>query len=251
MRLIEKKCPNCGADLEFDENAKSCKCSYCKRSFEIERDVNDLEKINLVFDKVQKPVKAIFLIPFIFVAVIIILITLSIIFGATRQSKTFEHDDIEIPDIDDILVEKETLIKDASEISDETMDEIERKASSVLHQSVTGRHDSDYAYSTTGDPRLQKTYVASKEDSNRVVVVYSVIYQNFFHQEDQKTVYVPAVINNVKTEGFITTKAKNPAPEFYLNDEHSTYVYAYGSVEEVYSGVIQPLVDEGYTVTEK
>ena len=29
MRLIEKKCPNCGADLEFKDNDKSCKCSHC------------------------------------------------------------------------------------------------------------------------------------------------------------------------------------------------------------------------------
>lgn len=40
MRLIEKKCPNCGAGLEFKEEDKSCKCSYCHRSFEIERDNN-------------------------------------------------------------------------------------------------------------------------------------------------------------------------------------------------------------------
>ena len=38
MRLVEKKCPNCGANLSFGENEKSCKCEYCKREFEIERD---------------------------------------------------------------------------------------------------------------------------------------------------------------------------------------------------------------------
>ena len=41
MRLIEKKCPNCGANIEFEDDAKSCKCEYCKRSFEIERDNAD------------------------------------------------------------------------------------------------------------------------------------------------------------------------------------------------------------------
>ena len=66
MRLIEKKCPNCGANLEFDENDKSCKCQYCKRSFEIERDTDNLDKFNLIYDKMQKPVKAFFMIPFIY-----------------------------------------------------------------------------------------------------------------------------------------------------------------------------------------
>ena len=38
MKLIEKKCPNCGASLEFNDSDKSCKCQYCHRAFEIERD---------------------------------------------------------------------------------------------------------------------------------------------------------------------------------------------------------------------
>ena len=46
MKLIEKKCPNCGGSLEFSETDKSCKCEYCHRAFEIERaeklDVNDI-----------------------------------------------------------------------------------------------------------------------------------------------------------------------------------------------------------------
>ena len=41
MKLIEKECPNCGAGLEFDENAKSCKCDYCKRSYGIEKEKSD------------------------------------------------------------------------------------------------------------------------------------------------------------------------------------------------------------------
>jgi len=38
MKLIEKRCPNCGASIEFNDDARSCKCDYCNRSFEIERE---------------------------------------------------------------------------------------------------------------------------------------------------------------------------------------------------------------------
>ena len=38
MRLIEKECPNCGAGLHFNKDDTTCKCEYCKREFEIERD---------------------------------------------------------------------------------------------------------------------------------------------------------------------------------------------------------------------
>ena len=38
MRLIEKKCPNCGSSLSFGPNDKETKCAYCNASFEIERE---------------------------------------------------------------------------------------------------------------------------------------------------------------------------------------------------------------------
>ena len=41
MKLIEKKCPNCGASLEFNKDSTSCRCEYCKREFEIERENTD------------------------------------------------------------------------------------------------------------------------------------------------------------------------------------------------------------------
>ena len=51
MKLIEKKCPNCGANLEFKETDKSCSCSYCHRSFEIERESNlDTDDISKQFN---------------------------------------------------------------------------------------------------------------------------------------------------------------------------------------------------------
>ena len=51
MRIIEKKCPNCGAALEFNETDKSCKCNYCKRSFEIERDSDAPMEFEIVDNK--------------------------------------------------------------------------------------------------------------------------------------------------------------------------------------------------------
>ena len=92
MKLIEKKCPNCGASLEFDETAKSCKCEYCHRAFEIERDnsldVNDLaEQFNL--NELKGPLKAFstfflgsYIITFVIALVIFCFIFGMIFFGA-------------------------------------------------------------------------------------------------------------------------------------------------------------------------
>ena len=79
MRLIEKKCPNCGADLEFKDNDKSCKCSHCASSFEIERDESktdfddqfDLKPLDKAFSALSF---VIFLVIFVAVGSLIVVI---------------------------------------------------------------------------------------------------------------------------------------------------------------------------------
>lgn len=40
MKLIEKKCPNCGAELKFDKDSTEVKCNYCETSYFIQRDAD-------------------------------------------------------------------------------------------------------------------------------------------------------------------------------------------------------------------
>ncbi len=250
MRLIEKKCPNCGANLEFDENAKSCNCTYCKRSFEIERDLNDVDKFNLIYDKIHKPFQIAFFIPFIVAFVIILAVILTMIFGFRNNTSSFESGNEFIEDITE-EDEGEKLLENASELTNDNLESIGHRCISTLNQSVVGRSDTTYSYQKTGDPRLEKIYVAYKEGSNRVISIYRVIYHNFFNQSDQHTVYVPVVFEDVeKSVSFSLANPKNPAPEYYLNSEQSSYIYAYASFEDAYNNVVKPLEGE-YTITEK
>ena len=249
MRLIEKKCPNCGADLEFDENAKSCKCSYCKRSFEIERDLNDIEKFNLVYNTIHRPMKLIVLIPVLVVFAFIILVNVLVFtnVGSHKSYDSFTTDD----DNEEIIENTNPLITDVSEFTNDNLDTIDHNCYSIVHQSVVGRSDTTYSYQITGDPRLEKLYVAYTEDSNYVISIYKVIYHNFFNQSDQQTVYIPVVFENVtKQVSFSLANGKNPAPEYYLNDDYSSYIYAYSSFDDAYNNVLKPL-EENYTITEK
>ena len=50
MRLVEKKCPNCGGELKFGFEDKETKCEFCGTSFEIERDEKKLEDNNEKFN---------------------------------------------------------------------------------------------------------------------------------------------------------------------------------------------------------
>ncbi len=63
MRLIEKSCPNCGAGIEIEENATSCKCDYCKRTYTIEKDKDEKKKFdpkNIKLSEMKTPMKAMF-----------------------------------------------------------------------------------------------------------------------------------------------------------------------------------------------
>ena len=42
MRLVQKKCPNCGAAIDFDDTTKKVKCSYCSQTFFVEKDIQKL-----------------------------------------------------------------------------------------------------------------------------------------------------------------------------------------------------------------
>ena len=45
MKLVEKKCPNCGANINFGINDKEVKCNYCHTSFTIEKDLTNIDEV--------------------------------------------------------------------------------------------------------------------------------------------------------------------------------------------------------------
>lgn len=80
MKLVQKKCPNCGANLEFDKDDTETTCSYCNAKFAIER---ENEKGNLLDPSqyvlrpeearaLSKVIIVIFCIVFIFVLIFMI-----------------------------------------------------------------------------------------------------------------------------------------------------------------------------------
>lgn len=84
MKLVEKKCPNCGASLKFNKEDTSITCNYCKAVFDIEKDPTEevAEEFVLHFKTVRKMSKTII----IFTMVIFVVILLIIIFAFTRIS---------------------------------------------------------------------------------------------------------------------------------------------------------------------
>lgn len=262
MRLIEKKCPNCGASLEFNENDKSCSCQYCHRSFEIERDtsldVKDLaQQFNL--SELEKPLKIFsmgFTFTYIIFFVIFILVAAGIGFGiySTFKSSSSSKTDFPVEDIDDIFDtedDENKLLTDVNQLSNRDFDSIDNKATVSINRRGEGINNADHSYSVNGNITREVLYVASKDDANFVIPIYKATYYDFFNQEDQYTVFIPIVFENIeKNVLFSLGNAKLSAPEFYFNDDKTSFTYGYVSIEEAYDNVIRPLEND-YKITSK
>lgn len=252
MKLIEKKCPNCGANLEFNDNDKSCKCSYCKRSFEIERDMTksditeqfDLKPLDKAFS-----VLAFVIFLFIFtVAACLIVVIFHIIFSSPKSNSSQGSKEYDV--ISDITKEK-GFIENISQLSNSNLSSIEHRAKMRISYRGEGVNDAHHSYSRTGEPKREKLYVAYKSDGNYIIAIYKANYHDFFHQENNYTVYVPVVFENVKGDiTFNLGDGEVRAPEYYFNSEKTSYTYGYSSFEEAYNNVVKPLEGE-YKITEK
>ena len=243
MKLVEKKCPNCGANLEFGENDRSCKCSYCNRSFEIERDTTK-EDLSEQFD--LKPVKftsfvigTIIFITFLLVFVFIFSIGFQILKNSSNGNMS------------NVFSSKDELVSSVSDLSNSDISTINFYSKMHIKSNGEGTSDTSHSYSLAGEAKREKLYVAYKDNSNYIIVIYRALYHDFFHQENQFSVYVPVVFENVnKDVVFSLGDGEVKAPEYYFNAEKTSYVYGYSSFEEAYNNVVKPL-ESDYKITEK
>lgn len=261
MKLIEKKCPNCGANLEFSENDKNCTCSYCHRSFEIERDQNDLNEyiLNIISSedakKIAKTGLNIFattsimsIIVSIFIFIIAIGLFGFIFFSAFKEmNKKEEKEKVEVKNpVTDISQLNNTDLKLFSD-------------SSYSFMSVKGENSNKYSYHDE-DHEVYKYVLASKDKKNYLYVVSEVLYINFFNTKDKMTVYIPVryenVVNNMdyfddSYKEIINSKMVD-APKYYLNKEKSSYISGgYSKYDSFVKDKIEPLKNDGYKITEK
>jgi len=242
MKLVEKKCPNCGAKLNFNETDKNCKCEYCKSAFEIERDITKEDLLNQ-FD--LKPLKKISIIFYVIFAVIFVLVAVfitSISIHIFKETNTVRKDN----------KSNEEIVKKISDLSNFEIKGIETSAKLLINPTAEGVNDLNYSFKLNGDINIEKTYLAFKDNNNNIIItICKAKYQNFFNQESIFTVYIPVVFKDIKKKDFSATfSGEVSAPEFYLNDEKNTYVYAYSSLDEAYNSVVKPLENE-YIISEK
>lgn len=92
MKLIEKTCPKCGANLEFEPGAKEVKCSYCNKEFIIEGNDNNSENFNSEDIKlISNAGKGITVVAVIIISIIAFSIICFSAFRMFNKEKSFEN----------------------------------------------------------------------------------------------------------------------------------------------------------------
>ena len=235
MNLIEKKCPNCGASLEFNETDKSCKCEYCHRSFEIERTGDNLENYELVLRKVSDvlPMKT-FLIPFAIMVAIAAFIILVAAFGGTYAFRVDEP----LNDLNVITNRNYKFIDNASE------------------EAILKITFGDQEYQLIGSKERVKEYLLEGKKDSIYIPVYKVTYANWPSLENKYTIYIPVKYENViqNREGLDVLELGDgiiDAEEYYFNMEHSSYSKGYPTINDLYKKYIYPYKDDDYKISHK
>ena len=87
MKVIEKKCPNCGANLDFKVGERDVVCKSCRRKYAVEYGIDDLSLLSgkaiKAADISLRPVHKIIV---IFVAVFIGLSVLATVFSIIQMT---------------------------------------------------------------------------------------------------------------------------------------------------------------------
>ena len=200
MKLVEKKCPNCGGELKFNINDKETKCEYCGKAYEIERENDDKEELfnadNYKITEEQKEaVKAVFFgfaaaqfIPiFIFAFFFIIIVGTGIFFGFRGANHTEKNEIKDTSSQDEFdqrykdaenMISKEMLkqqgyVVEFSELNEKDLGEIHNSTLSTLNTTLK-RHDS-FVYSH-GNYEYVGMYLLLNKTGNTLFDVYKISF---------------------------------------------------------------------------
>ena len=244
MRLIEKECPNCGASVSFTKEDTTCKCEYCKREFEIERDT-EKKKLDdqFILNELKTPFKIFSYITFgsfishavvVFVTfIIIIIVAFNLIKGLNDSNSMFNRNAYYVENVNDLSSSDYSTLDIQSRI--------------LITTKVNG-----YTGFYSNNLKREKVYVVSNKKSNYIIHIYKAIYTNITNTDDKHTLYIPIIYKNVKSKNnsiaFSLGEGEISAPEYSLNG--SNYVYGYTDLNTLYNEVIKQYEND-YKISEK
>ncbi len=162
MKLVTKKCPNCGASLSFDENDTKIKCEYCKQQIMIEREhksstdfFNGDDFILEVAKIHSKAATGTMIFIAVFFIAMVIFTIIMVYRGFSEQEKfqsnfkTENNIPLEIPDDNQLDLPKIKDVEEISQIDDKTLEQLQSSSLNVLNKfttDITGNNTEKWNY---------------------------------------------------------------------------------------------------------
>ena len=246
MKFIKKECPNCGAPVSFTKEDTTCKCEYCKREFEIERDADKKKLIDqFTLSELKTPFKifSYFTLGSFIAQAVIIFITFIIIIILGYNIIKGLNDSNSIFNRNASLV---TSINDLTNSDYSTLDLNSKVLISKETASTTG------SYINKGSFKREKLYIISNEKTNYLIPIYKATYEYFYNKEEKYTIYIPIEFKNVKKKNnsiaFYLDNGRINAPEYHFNGDN--YSYGYNDFDTLYNEIIKKY-EKDYKIIEK
>ena len=196
MKLVEKKCPNCGGDLKFGIDDKETKCEYCNKAYEIERENDDEEEMfnadnyKFIEEKAEAAKAVIFgfaaaqMIPiFIFAFFFIAIVGTGIFFGFKHDtgSSRIETKRDEAPDeykqaekkINKEILRQEGYVVEFSGFEEKDLKEIHSSTLATLNNSVNRHENFIYKHSNY---EYVGMYLLLGMTGNSLYDVYKIVF---------------------------------------------------------------------------
>lgn len=235
MRIIEKKCPNCGANLEFNVGDKETKCKYCNTGFIIED--NNTDKKSFSLDNINlKYIKTFTIFHMVTTGVIMLIIvsTFLLIFYNIIRIVTTENDTKSKSS--NFFEEVEKQKKKQEEKSKPKLEDISDELDKKLEKSSirADKETINYlkTYHQVGETERIGFYYLKNTISVKIVYVMKSTYTNDI---ETKEIYKAFNFVGMSIDSIGTTPFRNPKT-YKLNSEE--FVYGYDSLEDLYNNTV-------------
>ena len=260
MKFVEKKCPNCGAGLKFDDGATSVVCEYCNQTFYIQRDEKKYARVDSehladayrFVDEVGKPIaEAIFrthkvmaIVPIIVFLIAAVGIGISIFSFSKEMEKPSiieEHENNWEEKIEQQYQEaRKKMVTKLSQIDQTSLETFYDNA--VLELDNYDGNNSKYKISS--DWKAYGAYLlVGKETNNNYL--YVVCKHTYKHRKNGKeiTLYGAVKFDSLKlTDAGIVNNdfdGWTEAPSVDLDGDKFEWAYGYDSEAKLYNSLIR------------
>lgn len=260
MKFVEKKCPNCGAGLKFDDGATSVVCEYCNQTFYIQRDEKKYARVDSAHiadayrfvDEVGKPIaEAIFrthkvmaIVPIIVFLIAAVGIGISIFSFSKEMEKPSiieQHENSWEEKIEQQYQEaRKKMVTKLSQIDQTSLETFYDNA--VLELDNYDGNNSKYKISS--DWKAYGAYLlVGKETNNNYL--YVICKHTYKHRKNGKeiTLYGAVKFDSLKlTDAGIVNNdfdGWTEAPSVDLDGDKFEWAYGYDSEAKLYNSLIR------------